>query len=175
MNLHASRGDTDPGCVEDVLSVAASDSYFRDTDVFEGSEASETSSCSQGGGDDSASASLRVALNRLQVEVPAVQAPTSMAFFRKQNAIPSFAVPPSMEYIKELHACWSDTKAFSKPTSYGRALASMQEALKFGLGHMPAVETAVASLIVAPDEALRTNARCPRPQCHVTDELLCRA
>lgn len=49
----------------------------------------------------------------------------------------------------------------------------MQDAPKFGLGHMPAVETAVASLIVAPD--LRTNASCPRPQCCVTDELLCRA
>lgn len=32
-----------------------------------------------------------------------------------------------------------------------------------------------ASLNVDPDEALRTNARCPRPQRHITDNLLCRA
>lgn len=163
---------------EDVLSVAASDSQFRDPEVFDGSEASEfgseSSSCSQGG-DESASASLRVALHRLNVEIPTEQAAVSNAFFRRQTPAPSFSVPPSTDYLRELHACWSDTKAFSKPTSDGRALASMQDAPKFGLGHMPAVETAVASLIVAPDEALRPNARCPRPQCRVTDELLCRA
>ncbi|MEQ2169294.1 hypothetical protein GOODEAATRI_023565 [Goodea atripinnis] len=40
--------------------------------------------------------------------------------------------------------------------------------------HAP-VESAIASLIVPPDEALRPNASCPRPQCRVTDDLLCRA
>ena len=172
------RGERVSAHEEDVLSVAASDSQFRDPEVFEGYEASEygseTSSCSQGG-DESASASLRVALQRLNVEFPTEQATVSNAFFRRQSSAPSFSVPPSADYIKELHACWSDTRAFSKPTSDGRALASMQDAPKFGLGHMPAVETAVASLIVAPDEAIRTNARCPRPQCRVTDELLCKA
>lgn len=44
-----------------------------------------------------------------------------------------------------------------------------------GLGSMPAVEPTIASLIVHPEEALRTNARCPLPQCRVTDDLLCRA
>ncbi|MEQ2163607.1 hypothetical protein GOODEAATRI_031972, partial [Goodea atripinnis] len=58
---------------------------------------------------------------------------------------------------------------------HGRALAAMHEATKFGLGCMPPVESAIASLIIPPDEALRTNARCPRPQCRVTDDLLCRA
>lgn len=84
-------------------------------------------------------------------------------------------VPPSADYVKEVHACWADTKAFSRLTSDGRALAAMQDAPKFGLGHMPSVEPAIASLIVAPDEVLRANARCPRPQCRVTDDLLCRA
>ncbi|MED6240341.1 hypothetical protein ATANTOWER_019664 [Ataeniobius toweri] len=65
--------------------------------------------------------------------------------------------------------------AFSRLTADGRALAAMHEAPKFGLGCMPSVESAIASLIVPPDEALRPNARCPRPQCHITDDLLCRA
>lgn len=52
---------------------------------------------------------------------------------------------------------------------------SKQGALKFGLGHMPAIEPAIVSLIVAPVEALRTNARCPWPQCCITDDLLCKA
>lgn len=136
---------------------------------------SHTSTCSQEGGDDSATSAIRLALARLQLDVPLVQPAASSAFFRRQSTASSFAVPPSDEYIKELHACWSDTRAFSKPTSDGRALASMQDAPKFGLGRMPAVEPAIASLIVAPDEAMRSNARCPRPQCRVTDELLCRA
>ncbi|CAL8253634.1 unnamed protein product [Boreogadus saida] len=51
----------------------------------------------------------------------------------------------------------------------------MQNAAQVGLGRMPAVEPAIASLILAPDEALRPNARCPRPQCRVTDDLLSKA
>ena len=51
----------------------------------------------------------------------------------------------------------------------------MHEAPRYGLGRMPSVEPAVASLIVAPDEALRPDVRCPRPQCRVTDDVLCRA
>ena len=43
-------------------------------------------------------------------------------------------------------------------------LAAMQDAAKYGLGRMPAVEPAIASLIVAPEETLRQDARCPRPQ-----------
>lgn len=112
---------------EDVLSVAASDSQFWDPEVFDGSEASEfgseSSSCSQGG-DESASASLRVALHRLNV-VPTEQTAVSNAFFRRQTPAPSFSVLPSADYLRELHACWSDTKAFSKPISDGRVLASM--------------------------------------------------
>lgn len=45
-------------------------------------------------------------------------------------------VPPSEKYIGELHACWT----FSCPTSDDKALAPMQEAPKFRLQQMPAVE-----------------------------------
>ncbi|KAK5611804.1 hypothetical protein CRENBAI_010177 [Crenichthys baileyi] len=76
-----------------------------------------------------------------------------------------FMVPPSADYLQEVHTCWTDTRAFSWLTSDGRALAAMQDAAKFGLGHMPPVEPAIASLIVAPDEALRPSAWCPCPQC----------
>ena len=52
----------------------------------------------------------------------------------------------------------------------------MQDAKrKFGLAHMSAVEPAIAALIVLPDEVLRPDARCPRPQCRVTDDLLSKA
>ncbi|MEQ2182576.1 hypothetical protein GOODEAATRI_023766, partial [Goodea atripinnis] len=44
-----------------------------------------------------------------------------------------------------------------------------------GWAACPHVESAIASLIIPPDEALRPNARCPQLQCRVTDDLLCRA
>ena len=53
-----------------------------------------------------------------------------------------------------------------------RTLAAMQNAAQVGLGRMPPVDPVIASLILAPDEALRPNARCPWPQCRVTDDLL---
>lgn len=63
----------------------------------------------------------------------------------------------------------------SHSTSDARTLAAMQDAAKYGLGRMPAIEPAIASLIVSPDETLRPDARCPRPQCRVTDDLLSKA
>ncbi|MEQ2277717.1 hypothetical protein XENORESO_006589 [Xenotaenia resolanae] len=51
----------------------------------------------------------------------------------------------------------------------------MHESVKAGLDRMPAVEPVVASLIVSPDEALRPDVRCPRTQCRVTDDFLCKA
>ena len=68
-----------------------------------------------------------------------------------------------------------DTKVLSLPTSNARTLAAMQDVAKFGLDRMPAIELTIASLIVSPDEALRPDARCPRPQYRVTDNLLCKA
>ena len=40
-------------------------------------------------------------------------------------------------------------------------LVAMQDAAKFGLAYMPAVEPAIVALIVLPDEALSPDARCP--------------
>ncbi|XP_072319724.1 uncharacterized protein [Eucyclogobius newberryi] len=164
---------------DDVISVAASDTQFQLESDLLSSRVSESGSLasagSQADSDDTVTAALRTALSRLKLDVPRDEAAPSSAFFRRQAAASHFAVPPSEEYIKELHACWTDPKAFSRPTSDGRVLALMQDPQKLGLGHMPAVEPAIASLIVRPEETLRTNARCPRPQCRVTDDLLCKA
>lgn len=51
----------------------------------------------------------------------------------------------------------------------------MQEAESYGLGQMPEVDPFIASFILSPKEALRPNARCPRPQCRITDALLIQA
>ncbi len=119
---------------------------------------------------------MRMALERLHLEVPpqAEAAPAS-TFFRRRPAPTGFAVPHSEDYLKELQACWRDTKACSRLSADGRTLAAMHDAAGAGLDGMPPVEPAIASLIVAPDEALRREARCPRPQCRITDDLLTRA
>ncbi|MEQ2162826.1 hypothetical protein GOODEAATRI_023882 [Goodea atripinnis] len=73
-------------------------------------------------------------------------------------------------------ACLLDGhEGFFPPTADGRALAAMHEAPKFGLGCMPPVESAIAAFTVPPDEVLRPNAHCPRTQCRVTGDLLCKA
>lgn len=166
---------------DDVMSVAASDTLFQENlnaDALS-SRASDSgshfSAASHGTGEEAVSVAIKTALTRLGLDVPPSQQTQPSAFFRRQPASTPFAVPPSDEYVKELHACWTDNKAFSRHTTDGRALAAMQDANKFGLGHMPAIEPAIASLIVHPEETLRTNARCPRPQCRITDNLLCKA
>ncbi|XP_030219303.1 uncharacterized protein LOC115548682 [Gadus morhua] len=129
----------------------------------------------QGAADTSMAAVLRKALARLQLDAAQTESAQASAFFRRNPVPATFSVPPSEEYLKELHACWRDTRALSHSTSDARTLAAMQNAAQVGLGRMPAVEPAIASLILAPDEALRPNARCPRPQCRVTDDLLSKA
>lgn len=66
-----------------------------------------------------------------------------------------------------MHA--GETKALSSLKSDGLTLAAMQDAAKFSLGRVPAVESTIASLIVSPEEALRPDTRCPHPQCQVMD------
>ncbi|KAK0156351.1 hypothetical protein N1851_000348 [Merluccius polli] len=118
---------------------------------------------------------MRRALARLGLDAPQTDLGQASAFFRRNTAPSTFTIPPSEEYVKELHACWRDSRAFSHSTTDARTLAAMQDVAQVGLGHMPPVEPAIASLILAPDEALRPDARCPRPQCRVTDNLLSKA
>ncbi|XP_041817854.1 uncharacterized protein LOC121624267 [Chelmon rostratus] len=174
------------GPEDDILSTAASatefgeygtDTVSHDTVSHPSQAGSRSSTHSSGGCSEGSSmgAIIRMALARLQLDAPQAQSAPASAFFRRSTAPAAFSVPPSEEYLKELHACWRDSKALSHATSDGRTLAAMQDAAKSGLGRMPAVEPTVASLIVSPDEALRPNARCPSPQCRITDDLLSKA
>lgn len=167
---------------EDVLSLAASASDFRDEDGAQSSHASESGSLSSTlsrvseSGDSSMQDVMRLALTRLHLEVPQAGDPVpDSAFFRCGRPPAPFSVPQSEEYLRELHACWRDPGAFSRLPSQSRVLAAMHDSSKAGLDRMPSVEPAVAALIVTPDEALRHEVRCPRPQCRITDDFLCRA
>ncbi|CAL8348907.1 unnamed protein product [Boreogadus saida] len=110
-------------------------------------EASLAQSSLQGAEDTSMAGITRVALARFGLDAPQTDPGQASAFFRR-NPVPStFTVPPLEEY----------------------------DAAQVGLGRMPPVEPAIASLILAPDETLRPDARCPRPQCRVMDDLLTKA
>lgn len=167
---------------DDVLSLAASASRFIDEEDAQSSRASEAGSFSSTqsvvseSSDSSMQDIMRMAFSQLQLVIPQgdVSAPGS-AFFRRGRVPTPFSVPPSEEYLRELHACWRDPGALSRLSSDGRVLAAMHGSVGAGLDRMPAVEPAVASLIVSPDEALRQDVRCPRAQCRITDGLLCRA
>ncbi len=118
---------------------------------------------------------LQVALARLNLDTaPTVAAPSS-AFFRGAARPSVLSIPPSKYYIDELQKCWANPKTLTHHTSASRALAAMKEAESYGLGQMPEVDPFIASFILSPEEALRPNARCPRPQCRITDALLIQA
>nr|WPK86714.1 NLRC3-like protein 49 [Sebastes schlegelii] len=166
----------------DVLSTAASCSLFtdmrQDVDRATASQASDAFSQGSDGrslhgsaaGHATMKSAIRMALARLGLDEAPITAARSSAFFRQTPQSTAFSVPPSKPYIEELQRCWADPKLFSHHTSDCRNLAAMQEAGSYGLDRMGPVEPAIASLIVSPDEALRTDARCPRPQCRLTDD-----
>ncbi|CAL8358264.1 unnamed protein product [Boreogadus saida] len=175
-----SLGDV-PG-TDDVLSLAASANLFsegvtgeEDSNAF--GEASRSSAQSSGHSTEGnpIGAVIRTALARLGLDAPKADLAQPSAFFRRSPATAPFSVPPSEEYLKELHFCWKDAKALPRPSASARALAAMRDPAQYGLGSMPPVEPAIASLILTPDQALRPDARCPRPQCRVTDDLLSKA
>ncbi|MEQ2177661.1 hypothetical protein GOODEAATRI_005881, partial [Goodea atripinnis] len=94
---------------------------FREAFPELGSRTSGSGSgASLGGAGEPVSAAIKTALGRLQLDVPLAQPAPSSAFFRRRDAEAAFVVPPSAEYVQELHACWMDTRAFSRPTADGR-------------------------------------------------------
>ncbi len=115
---------------------------------------------------------IQLAISRLGLDAAPVEAAPSNAFFKHAPQPSSFRVPPSEPYINELQRHWPDPKTFLHLPSDCRALAAMKDAAQYGLDQMPAVDASITSLIVSPDEALRPDARCPRPQCRITDDLL---
>ena len=184
-SISQAEAPTTPEWDGDALSTRASCSQFYEDrpgqgEVEASTQASEGGSQHVGSGSRAGSEAspatvkpvVRMALARLGLdEAPADIAPAS-AFFRRVPPQDTFSVPPSQPYIEELHRCWPDPRSLSHHTSDSRALASMQNASKHGLDRTSAVEPTIASLIVSPEEVLRPNARCPRPQCRITDDLL---
>ena len=168
----------------DTLSLAASATQFRGDDeegeVDGGSQASEPGSYSStqtaqtGAECSSMRAVMHMALELQGLATPQETGKPSR-FFKRVPAATAFTIPPSDDYLRELHTCWSDSKACSRLSADGRTLATMDGAEDVGLKCMPAIEPCIVSLVVDPEEALRENARCPRTQHRGTDDLLTRA
>lgn len=174
---------------EDVMSIAASESLFltgdscHAADIREhspgpsvvGSHTSEPDSLLETGpGLPFVKQAVNLALSRLGIDNPPV-GPTAQSAFFKDNHKQGFEVPVSQPYIEELHRCWADPKLGTHLPQDCRALSSMHDAAQYGLNHMPSVDSVIANLVVAPADASRPVARCPRPQCRVTDELLAKS
>ncbi|CAJ1070687.1 LOW QUALITY PROTEIN: uncharacterized protein LOC114481864 [Xyrichtys novacula] len=170
---------------EDTISLAASATHFHDNGEDAEGSASQVSdpgsyfsgqSSRTETGDHSMRTVMRMALERQNLDVLQVEnsAPAS-AFLRRRPPPTAFAVPHSPDFLRELQASWMDTRAGSRMSADAQTLAAVHNAAAVGLDHMPAVEPAIASLIVSPDEALRRETRCPQPQCRITDDLLVRA
>ncbi|XP_029441848.1 LOW QUALITY PROTEIN: uncharacterized protein LOC115081559 [Rhinatrema bivittatum] len=173
---------------EDVVSIAATDSLYMTSDIncvedederglspshsLVGSHTSEAESLPQTGpGLSFVKQAVQLALSRLGVDNPPAETTASSAFF-KVTQKPEFNVPVSQPYIEELHRCWADPKSLTHLSQDCRALSSMCDSAQYGLNRMPAVDSIIANLVVAPADAARPDARCPRPQCRVTDDLL---
>ncbi|MEQ2159850.1 hypothetical protein GOODEAATRI_027492, partial [Goodea atripinnis] len=62
---------------------------------------------------------------------------SSSAFFQRRDDAAGFVIPPSEAYVRELHACWSETFP---------GQCQMAGPSRFGLGQMPTVEPEVATL-----------------------------
>ncbi|KAI7806468.1 putative disrupted in schizophrenia 1 protein-like [Triplophysa rosa] len=176
-----------PMSEEDVMSVTASHNQFfgDEEEVFAElhSQVSHNDTDDTGCGSTEGSQSeqelvmraLRAALARLGLDAaPVVTTPTS-AFIRGSSQPSPLTIPPSRDYIDEFQKCWANPKSLTHHTSASRALATMQDADTFGLGQMPKVDPFIASFVLSPDEVLRTNVRCSRPQCRITDDLLIQA
>ncbi|KAK0138999.1 hypothetical protein N1851_024478 [Merluccius polli] len=171
---------------EDVLSTRASEGLFLDQACGDGgggaSHSSHTISLegerSTLAGSEASQMSVRpalkVALARLGLDAaPSVATPPS-AFFRGASRAGEFCVPPSAPFLEELQSCWADPRRLTRPSQSARALASMSAASSYGLDRMPDIEPSVAALVLSPGEALRPDARCPRPQCRLTDDHIVR-
>ena len=184
----------------DAMSTRASDSMFQDgvysprydpspergsqgayqpesVQAEDGSETSRRSSGSTEPGDGPCAlrATLRAALAKVGLDEPPAAQVVTNPFFRRVATAPPFTVPPSPHFLDQLKQCWADPGAPAHRGRDARALASMGEAEKHGLVHMPPVDQCIAALVLPPDEALKNTARCPSSQCRVTDGLLSKA
>lgn len=166
----------------DVLSIQASESMdCGDSEAHDSASQAASQASSHGTataletGRSSIQPALKAALARLGLDTPPVAQPQQSAFFRGPTQPPTLEVPPSAPFIEELQRCWADPSRLSHLPSDCRALAAMQDASSYGLQRMPSIEPSVAALVLSPNEALRPDARCPRAQCRVTDDLIVRS
>ncbi|CAL8370071.1 unnamed protein product [Gadus morhua 'NCC'] len=124
--------------LDDALSLTASANFFN-KDSFEDDashmlgEASSAQSSLQGAEDNSMAGLMRVALACLGLDALQTDRGQASAFSRRKPGPPTFTVPPSEKYVKELHACWRDSRAFSHSTTDARTLAAMQDAAQVQL------------------------------------------
>lgn len=108
------------------MSVAASDTLFGVDSGDHETRASEPNSYGSVGfpGDDVTPdpSVVHSALAHLRLDGPQAPEVSESAFCKQQWAVPASAVRPSSEYVKQLHACWTDTKALSWLMSDGRTI-----------------------------------------------------
>lgn len=177
----------------DVLSMSASDSYFRDEVLAHPSVQTQEdvlSSLPAAGGSSGGSAhssgvspsspddiltTLRMAVARLGLDKSPTQPAQTNVFFRQVANSDVFAMPPCKDFVAEFSNALTGSNVSRRRSKTARTLASMAEADSIGVGHAPEIEQPVAALVVSPDEALRGNVRCPSAQCGRTDTLLKKA
>lgn len=173
---------------DDTLSLAATDTLFpMDMGDFSLPEdiTNFDSSATESGreSDDGTEASginvtlpgtIRMALSKLNIEPLSRATMQTNRLCRLPMQSNDLAIPPCDDFIKMFTEALKEAGT-SRMDRATRLLAAMAEPSATGLGPMPPVEPAVVSLVVSPDEALRTDPRCPSPECRRTDNLVCRA
>lgn len=82
-----------------------------------------------------------------------------------------FTIPQSPDFTEVFSQAFKSAHS-TRLDRASRLLAAMEDPGTIGLGPMPPIEPAVASLIVPPDEALRQDPRCPNMECRRTDNLI---
>ncbi|XP_073732565.1 uncharacterized protein [Misgurnus anguillicaudatus] len=180
-----SLSSSSTGKAQDELSIRASESFelgepephtSHSHDSQTGSQVtSQSTTAASEAGRASVQPVLKAALARLGLDTAPAAVPKPNVFFRGSTQPSTWVMPPSAPYIEELQRCWADPRRLSHLPRDCRVLAAMQDAPTYGLQNMPNIEPPVAALVLSPNEALRPDARCPRAQCRVTDDLIVRS
>ncbi len=82
-----------------------------------------------------------------------------------------FTIPQSPDFTEVFSQVFKSAHS-TRLDRVSHLLAAMEDPETIGLGPMPPLEPAVASLIVPPDKALRQDPRCPNMECRWTDNLI---
>ena len=98
-----------------------------------------------------------------------------LAWLAGTPAAPHYDTPPTSAFLEEVKHCWVDPRPSAHQSRDARTLTAMRNAGEHGLVNMPTVDQCIALLVLSPDEALKNNTHCPRPQCRVMDSLLSKA